>query len=443
MHKRRSYHVLIFLVILVMLLVGNVTSSAASSMQGKNINQLPETLNLIILVKASKISNDPINKFEDKPKTKLQVIQDSVKSVFEIYQFPDNVNVGLMAYGHKYIRDYNNSCLEDNVEEILPLQTFSQNINLIPFTSISGLGDAPTTIALKEAAKKFPQVSANSLNAILLIADGADSCGQNPEETVKLLVEERNVIIYTIGLSVDNDTDAELSTIAELANGKYYRTENTRTASQTATDDLSGLIINVLDELTAQVPISNPTDALTSIEKTQPSDSPTSTEPALPFSTIVPTSRPPVETADTTGNWLTGGVLLVAFLGLLVFIVFGFLYWRSHPAGTTTHVSEKNIENKIQTINGQKTEQSVIKVENVDISTVDWEIFLQDVYKVYYSIAEGNRYILLESLKEKISTIYPKDQFDELLIQARQKYPSKIWIDKDSRSQTIVKIVLS
>jgi hypothetical protein len=38
--------------------------------------------------------------------------------------------------------------------------------------------------------------------------------------------------------------------------------------------------------------------------------------------------------------------------------------------------------------------------------------------------------------------MYPEDQFDQLLILARQKYPSKIWIDKDAKRQTIVKINL-
>lgn len=446
MDKKRSLHILIFLAILATVLIGNVSSSAALPISNQNLNQTsPDHLNLIILVKASKSSNGPINNLDTNPKTQLQVIQNAVTSLFTTYQFPPNVNIGITAYGHKFIRDYDKSCREDNVETVIPLQPFSQSIDLVPFTSISGLGDAPTTIALAEASKNFPQsTSPNTLNAILLIADNADSCGGKPEEEAKVLAERQGIVIYTIGFRVNNNTSTELQAIADQANGEYYSVPAFISASQRATNELTGLLIKVLDNLLSGISAPIPATASitpTTISLTSPATPEAISTTAIPLSTAtnLPTSVPPVEIADNTGNWLTGGVLLVVSLGLVIFVVFAFLYLKSHR--TNTQVIEKIIENKIQTPDSQKTGENITKVERVDISTIDLDAFLQDVYENYIMIGQSGKYIPLESLKRKLSSKY-QGQFDQLLIMARQKYPSKIWIDKNADSQTIVKIVL-
>lgn len=68
------------------------------------------------------------------------------------------------------------------------------------------------------------------------------------------------------------------------------------------------------------------------------------------------------------------------------------------------------------------------------------DIFLQIVYETYVELG-GHNYVSIMLLKQKLSKKYSMDQFDELLLQTREAYPSRIWIDKDSRGQTIVKIV--
>lgn len=437
MHKRRLLHILIFFAVLTMLLAGNVSLSTAASIGGGSQDQTNfETLNLLILVKASKISNAPINEVEGNAKSSIEVIQDSIKSIFEEYQFPPNVNVGVMVFGHEIGQADSASCSEKNVELVIPFQPASRNLNLNSFTSIFGLGHAPTTIALKEAGKEFPQDITNVLNAVLLISDGPDSCESNPENEAAILADRQNVVIYTIGLLPSGDTATELETIANRANGKYSNVPTFLSGdSQRVTSELTGLITIVLDELTAQVPVPNPTEILTSLVEIQPS----TTQSPLPFSTIVPTSLPPVETSDSIGNWLSSGILVVAIVGLIIFVIFGFLYLRPRLTDYIGQDNEKILKNKAETINHHKIERPA---DEIDISTIDWDVFLQDIYKAYSSVGQSNRYISLDLLKQELSNKYTRSQFNDILMMARQKHPNNIWVDKDSKGKTIVKIVL-
>lgn len=70
----------------------------------------------------------------------------------------------------------------------------------------------------------------------------------------------------------------------------------------------------------------------------------------------------------------------------------------------------------------------------------DLEVFLRNIYKAYATSGE-HTYLDLDLLKRKVSNIYSLAQFDELLTNARQKYPTKIWIDRNAQGKTIIKIV--
>ncbi len=464
--------------LLAIVLAGNVSFSEALPASKYNSYQTtPDHLNLIILVKASKASNDPINMLEGNPKTKLQVIQDAIESVFATYSFPPNVSVGIMAYGHKLVRDFDKSCKADNFEEIISVQPFSRSFDLLPFMSISGIGDAPTTVALAEAAERFPKDSPNDLNAILLIADGTDSCGQNPDEEAKILAERQHISIYTIGLSTNNNTDAELSAIADQANGTYQQVPNFLSASQRATDELSGLIINDLDNLLSR--ISTP---VTTLPPTSTGTIP-STTPISTTLEVTETLSPPTETVllvPTSSSTPTNGqipnfaILVISILGISIVSVFGFVMWRSQrlknaiigkirPTRDTGKILTLNKE--IETLQSQRDElkthleelqntkssgeNKYAKTDQLPriingtpkVTFLDEKLsnFMQDVYKTYSSLGEGG-YIQLELLRKHLSNKSFQNEFNDLLTRVRREYPSKVWIDKDSRGRTIVKI---
>jgi hypothetical protein len=115
-------------------------------------------------------------------------------------------------------------------------------------------------------------------------------------------------------------------------------------------------------------------------------------------------------------------VILVLILAtLLAIFALGLRFWKSLK---TIEIVDKPTE----------PENTIFLEEDEKL-----EDFWKALYKTYVSIG-AKKYISLESLKQKLSSQYSQQQFDELLPKARRKYPNKIWIDKDSQGQTIVKI---
>jgi hypothetical protein len=145
----------------------------------------------------------------------------------------------------------------------------------------------------------------------------------------------------------------------------------------------------------------------------------TTESPTQKISELTPEPTLTVETPSTSIG--TIGILLVSAIIILGALAFGFWYWRSR---TTTKIVD-------QTIEAESLAKTDDRLEN----------FWNDLREAYASTGT-KKYIPLEFLKEKLSGKYAQEQFDELLIQARRRYPNKIWIDKDSKGQTIVKINL-
>lgn len=453
MRKKPFFQLLIFFIIIIIPFVNGVVSSTALS-TGEQKKQVPyEKLDLIILVRASQHSNNPINGFESNPKTQLQIVQDSIEQIFNSQDYA-NINIGIMAYGHLKPMDYTVSCSDENVEEVLPLQPFSQRTNLDHFSSISGNGNSPTAIALEEAGK-YLSVNAstgNHLKAILLVADGDDDCVRYPEyktsaDVAQNLNQEQGIVVYAIGLNVNNQTSEKIKEITIKANGKYYRTDNNLNASTTKIDELTRKVDDFINDLLLQVsgsslPIATKLPAIITspvVSEVEVEIMPTpellnATDEPLPTSTAIVVDAPSQTSA-------LSGILIVGVLGLIVVVAFGIVYWNYSLKYQVPKTDEKIVANASNLPIDEVGGQNIRKPKRVDVESIDLDAFLQDVYRNYSSFGNSGRYILLDSLKQKFLDTYPNDQFDQLLILARQKYPNKIWIDKNAQGKTIVKII--
>ncbi len=93
---------------------------------------------------------------------------------------------------------------------VVPFQLASDRKDFTRFNEIQGSGYSPTLLALEEAGKLFPPASDEVLNVILLIADGADTCDQNPVAKAKELADSKNIFIHTIGFMADTKGSKEL-----------------------------------------------------------------------------------------------------------------------------------------------------------------------------------------------------------------------------------------
>ena len=404
---------------LTLLLFKDVSKSSAI-LAGDNSKQaFFEKLNLLLLVKASQSSNHRLSDLSYS-KSRLEIVQDSISSVLELRTIPPNVDLGIMAYGHKIDRtDFSRSCSPDNVELVVPMQPVSPNINLENFLTITGLGEVPAAVALEEASKVFTQISPEVLNVILLIADSSDTCNQNPEETARELADSKKITIHTIGFMADVKVSNELQAIANQASGNYIFISPYIDDNEVATAELTEAISILFEDLLSQIAIqTQPIDTTTPTDVASPA--PISTETPKPTSTLTkqPTqpalatiSPAPVPAEDQPSSPTRNfGTILGLALVFMSVLAFGLWLRRSKPA--------KSI--KVQTI---KFRNSITPEERL-------EEFRKDLYQAYNSTG-ASVYIPLKLLEEKLSGKYSQKQFDELLTQAKQQYPKNIWIDRD------------
>lgn len=432
---------------LAMMFATNVVSSNALSDPGDIQNQTkPNKLNLLIMVRAGTSIN---GSFFGNGKSKLAIIKDVMDSTVKGYAFPSNADIGIMTFGH--LIDKSNvdaSCAVGNVEMIAPFAPI-ENLNLGKFNEISGTGYSPTAIALQEAGKRFTE--SDSLNVILLIADGEDECYGDTLGNARKLIKEKNIRIYTIGLKVSSRVEAELVDIAGSPEN-YFNVPRAADTEEKYVKALDTQIRYVFDKLVGQIsapaitltplPIDTTVTPITEIVPTGTPPSVTPSKPQAITATPTFTSAPLIVDAPSQ-TWALSGILIVAVIGLIVVLIFGYVYWNSRLKDANTKI-EKDAEIKAQIANGNKAGEITRDASSSDNSNINVNLdsFLQDIFNAYSSIGEKGRYIQLSSLKNKISNTYTERQFDELLMQARRKYPSKILIDKDSKLQTIIKISL-
>jgi hypothetical protein len=133
-------------------------------------------------------------------------------------------HIGLRAYGHRLSAADESSC--QDTELMLPLAQGHEEQMAELLNRISARGMAPLNEALVEASGDFTFAPGRT-NALILIADGGDSCGQSPCQTVKAHQEVGvGYPIYVIGLAVEGPARQTLTCIAASSQGQYRDAES-------------------------------------------------------------------------------------------------------------------------------------------------------------------------------------------------------------------------
>jgi hypothetical protein len=428
MQNKRLLRFFIFLISLISILICSIptSSSKAYSFSLEDL-QKPNKLNLLILVSASKYSDGRLNN-EPGAKTRLEIMRESILSVLEQNLLPPSTNVGIMALGHKFdLTDFAQTCSAANVEIVVPFHRASADIDPTYFMNIQGMGESPITLALEEAGKMLPNPSPDTLSVILLIADGIDTCHSTPAIQARILSENQQIVIYTISFLAGAN---ELEAIAQSASGKNFNIPGWLNTNERASEELIQTLRSAFVEILAQVstPVLPSDSIITSTFVNTSTPNPANT--LTPTNTLTltnipiqptPETVPPVPTSTEKPPSLpagTFGIVVIVTIAILGSLAFRFRRLRATPTiktQTTESGSKVNLEDKV-------------------------ENFRRDLDNAY--AATGTRkYIPLELLKQKLAGKYALEQFDELLIRARRKYPNKIWIDKDANGRTIMKII--
>jgi Ca-activated chloride channel family protein len=131
-----------------------------------------------------------------------------------IEDLPEDVNVGLVAYGHRSKGD----CKD--VEELVSLSPVDKEKLVAEIQGINPKGKTPITLSVQMTADKIKVLEDET--TIILVSDGKETCEGDPcalvEELKKLGIR---FVMHVIGFDVTEEERAQLECMAEAGGGEY------------------------------------------------------------------------------------------------------------------------------------------------------------------------------------------------------------------------------
>jgi len=181
----------------------------------KSADALTTKKSVAIVVDASGSMNERVDGV-----TKMDVVKKAINESTASMGSLESLSV--WVYGSQYSsQDQDKSC-KDAKEYVNVLPSASTVYEKRVEEALSGvepLGNAPIAYTLEQIGKSF---EVGSDHAIVVISDGADNCAGDPvAEAKKIISENEEATIDTVGLDVDTKGEAALEALALAGNGTY------------------------------------------------------------------------------------------------------------------------------------------------------------------------------------------------------------------------------
>lgn len=176
-------------------------------------------VNILILLDCSYSMKENLERGMQKMDAAKMVLQQALARV------PADVNLGLRVFGQGYTGDPSMDCKQSAL--LVPLGQGNRRSIIERTRQVHPYGLTPLEYALRQAAENDLQ-GLNGPKTLILISDGADTCGGNPCEFIKQLPRLGiKLKVDIVGLSLKNRPDDilarnQLNCITEQSGGKYY-----------------------------------------------------------------------------------------------------------------------------------------------------------------------------------------------------------------------------
>lgn len=195
------------------------TGTDATMIQAGVERQVPQ-LNIVILVDCSHSMKEGLGGplslgHEQKMDAAKRVLQETLATI------PSDVNLGLRVFGQSFTNDSYLDCQQSAL--LVPIGTRNRRSIIERVRQIKPFGLTPLTYGLREAANDL--VQSPGRKQIILISDGAETCGENPCLLVHQLTAngyDLKVDIVGVGLKHDFDAKSQLNCIAKKSGGSFY-----------------------------------------------------------------------------------------------------------------------------------------------------------------------------------------------------------------------------
>ncbi len=155
-------------------------------------------------------------------KVDSRIKMDVAKTVLSdlVKELPVSSAVGLQIYGHRRKGD----CKDI---ELLPPAPSNRALLLQAISRVSPRGKTPIAGAMAQAADEV--LSNEDSTSIVLISDGAESCGGDPcQQVERLRAGGVAVRVHVVGFDVEGKERAQLQCIAKAGGGKYFTASNSK-----------------------------------------------------------------------------------------------------------------------------------------------------------------------------------------------------------------------
>lgn len=192
---------------------------SGSKIEGQ-VERSAEPINILFLLDCSLSMKEKMKDHTQKMEAAKQVLQRALTRI------PGDVNTGLRVFGQGNSRSvfgiFMNDC--EQTALLIPIGQGNRRAIIEQIRGIRAFGMTPLTFALGEAAKNdFAGVQGKKI--IILISDGADTCGGDPCRLIRMLPAYGiRIKIDVVGLNLKHDraARAQLNCVAESSGGKYY-----------------------------------------------------------------------------------------------------------------------------------------------------------------------------------------------------------------------------
>ena len=227
---------LIFLFLL-MLFILSISANAYANLGDKyeyiplkennniTFNSLDENEEILFIVDFSNSMNEKID-FAPKVYHAIEAIKsilnesgNSKKIGLRIFGVTDKPIIGRDRDGYYWKKE--NLCSASTL--VMPISRYNNSNISSKLSQYKPMGVSPIGYSLKQALQNDFTPSA-SLKHIILVTDGGENCDVDPCLYIKKLMSLRNDIkIDVIGIDVNENAFSQLSCIANVAKGKYYK----------------------------------------------------------------------------------------------------------------------------------------------------------------------------------------------------------------------------
>ncbi len=195
------------------------TSNGPAASNTPPTAQQPAPVPTILILDASGSMTTP-----DAPGPRIDAAKSAAKGL--VNDFAAQAQVGLVTYGTGTgSSDAEQAAGCQDVKTLIPLGPLNRDVMDAQIDSLRPSGYTPISLALSRAAALLP--GDGSPQAIVLVSDGEDTCGQPPCDIAKQLRQQHpGLSISTVGFRTDGPASEQLNCIATATDGLFVQAAN-------------------------------------------------------------------------------------------------------------------------------------------------------------------------------------------------------------------------